>query len=306
VVIAGPTAIGKTAAAVALAALAGHRPLEIVCADSRTIYRGMDIGTGKPTRLDRETVPHHLLDIAPFDHVVTLAEYQRLARTAIEEIRQRGHLPVLVGGTGLYIRAVVDGLRIPPAAPDWGLRATLEEEERSGGPGTLHRRLLEVDPSLAARIHPRNLRRIIRALEVYAKTGLPLSALQRSSGEGEASSGAAMVALTTDRTRLHARIHRRIDEQLAGGLVTEIQALVGTGYSNTLPAFQGLGYKEIISYLEGRISLEEARALLQRNTRRYAKRQLTWFRRDPRYRWLDVADDPPGVVARRIRAVIAV
>lgn len=301
VVIAGPTAVGKSRVALALAR---RVPLEIVCADSRTLYRGMDIGTAKPSRADREAIPHHVLDVTTPDQVVTVAEYQRLAGRALGEIRGRGRLPLLVGGTGLYVRAVVDGLAIPQAAPDWALRAELEEEERSGGPGTLHRRLAAVDPQAASRIHPRNVRRLIRALEVQTRTGIPISALQ---GRSRAPLGSVvMVALTLSRTRLYDRIDRRIETQLASGLIEEVQTLLRSGYPRTLPALQGIGYKEIAAYLTGALSREEAVSLLRRNTRRYAKRQMTWVRADPRYRWLDVGDDPPDVVAERIRAMMTV
>ena len=306
VVITGATAVGKTPAAVSLAEQIGA---EIVCADSRVIYRGMNIGTAKPTPGEQALVPHHVLDIARPDEVVTVADYQRWAERAIAEIRQRDRLPLMVGGTGLYIRAVVDGLHIPPAPPDWALRAALEAEERADGPGTLYRRLQDVDPAAASRIHPRNVRRVIRALEVHAKTGTPISAFHGSAGAPVVSARrdtVAMIALNTDRDRLHARIHRRIDQQLAAGLVAEVSALLQIGYAKTLPALQGLGYKEIIPHLEGRLSLAEARTLLQRNTRRYAKRQLTWIRGDARYRWLEVEDDPPEMVAERIRAMITV
>ncbi len=306
VVITGPTAIGKTPAAISLAR---RISAEIVCADSRAVYRGMNIGTAKPTPEERALVPHHVLDIAPPEEVVTVADYQRLAERAIAGIRRRGRLPLMVGGTGLYVRAVVDGLHIPPAPPDWELRAELEAEERAGGPGTLYRRLQNVDPAAASRIHPRNVRRLIRALEVQARTGMPISAFHES-GKTSPASGrrgtVAMIALNTDRDRLYARIDRRIDQQLAAGFVAEVSALQQAGYAKALPALQALGYKEIIAHLEGRLSLAEARALLQRNTRRYAKRQLAWIRGDARYRWLDVEDDPPEVVAERIRAMISV
>jgi tRNA dimethylallyltransferase len=306
VVIAGPTATGKTPAAVALAEQISG---EIVCADSRTVYRGMDIGTAKPTEADRERVPHHLLDIAWPDQVVTLAVYQRLAAEAIDAIRARGRVPLLVGGTGLYIRAIVEGLQIPPAPPDWAFRAMLEAAERAGGPGTLHRRLEEVDPAAAARIHPHNLRRIIRALEVRAHTGVPITVLHHDvphppAGRTPAEDGVVMISLVTDRVKLYERIDGRVDRLLGAGLVDEVRGLLAAGYSRTLPALQGLGYKEITPYLDGLASLEETRALLQRNTRRYAKRQLTWFRHDARYRWLDVGDDAPEVVAGRIHAMI--
>lgn len=307
IVIAGPTAVGKTQAAIALAR---RIPAEIVCADSRVLYRGMDIGTAKPSPADRAAVPHHLLDVADPDQVVTLAEYQRLAAAAFEEIRARKHLPILVGGTGLYIRAMVDRMAIPSVPPDWDLRARLEEEERTGGPGTLHRRLGEVDPAAASRIHPRNIRRIIRALEVYAHTGMALSTLQHQVGPGgwepqnEAPGGVLMVALTLDHARLYERIDRRIDDQLARGLLDEVRALLDAGYARTLPALQGLGYKELLACLDGAATPGEAVARLRRSTRRYAKRQWTWFRADPRYRWLDIGNDPPEAVAAKIHAIM--
>ncbi len=322
VVIAGPTATGKSQVALALAR---RTPSEIVCADSRTLYRALDIGTAKPSPSDRAAVRHHLLDVADPDHVVTLAEYQQLAWRAVDEIQRRVRLPILVGGTGLYIRAVVDHVAIPSVPPDWALRARLEEEERTGGPGTLHRRLGEVDPATASRIHPRNVRRIIRALEVYQRTGITISAQHHQVRGGRwtppgaisqqpgptlrirpdaAPERAVMVALTLDRDRLHERIDRRIDDQLARGLVDEVRALLGAGYARTLPALQGLGYKELAVYLDGAVTLDEAVARFRRNTRRFAKRQGTWLRADPRYQWLDVGDDRPDEVAARIHAIM--
>lgn len=271
----------------------------------------MDIGTAKPSRADRAAVPHHLLDVATPDQIVTLAEYQRLATAAVGEIRARGRLPLLVGGAGLYIHAVVDGVAIPPVAPDWELRVRLEDEEKRAGPGTLYRRLREVDPVAASRIHPRNVRRIIRALEVHANTGTPISLLQRERGGGRSQApddgGAVlMVALTLDREKLYARIDVRIEQQIAQGLEQEVRALLRSGYARTLPALQGLGYAEMLAYLDGTIPFAEAVQRFRRNTRRYAKRQLTWFRADPRYVWLDVGDDSADVVAARIHAMFAV
>jgi len=307
VVIAGPTAVGKTQVAVALAR---RIPAEIVCADSRTLYRGLDIGTAKPSPADRAAVPHHLLDVASPDQIVTLAEYQRLAAAAMSEIRARGRLPILVGGAGLYIRAVVDRVAIPPVAPDWDLRGRLEAEERAAGPGTLYRRLRELDPVAASRIHPRNVRRIIRALEVQARTGTPISLLQRERGAARApapkDAGAAlMVALTLDREKLYVRIDGRIEQQIAQGLEEEVRALLRSGYARALPALQGLGYAEMLVYLDGTISFAEAVQRFRRNTRHYAKRQLTWFRADPRYVWLDVGNDSADAVAARISAMFA-
>lgn len=292
IVICGPTAVGKTAAAIAVAERLGG---EIVCADSRTIYRGMDIGTAKPTPAQQARVVHHLLDIANPDQVVTLATYRELAMAAITQIRANGRVPILTGGTGLYIRAAVDGFTIPQVAPDPQLRTRLETEEREG-PGALHGRLQRVDPTAAARIHPRNVRRLIRALEVYQHTGRPISVQQQRDPIGTA----VQVGLSMDRVALYRRIDTRVDEQLAAGLVDEVQGLLARGYSPALPAMEGLGYKEIIGYLQGTASLEDAAHRLKRNTRRYAKRQFTWFRRDDRIRWIDVEEKTPEQVAATV------
>lgn len=304
VVIAGPTAAGKTQIAIAVAR---RLDAEVVCADSRTVYRGFDIGTAKPTLAERALVPHHLLDVADPRDPFTLADYQRLAREAIDGIHDRGRTAVLTGGTGLYIRAVIDQVAVPAAAPDWDLRERLAGEERTGGPGTLHRRLREVDAAAAERIHPHNVRRVIRALEVWEVTGRTMSALQGQVRDGrwapshEGGGGSArMIALTLDRERLYDRIDRRIDAQLAAGLLDEVRLLLAAGYDRALPSMRGLGYKEIAAYLAGEMSLDAAVAQLRRNTRRYAKRQFTWFRADPRYRWIDVDDEPAERMASRI------
>ncbi len=296
-VLVGPTAVGKSAVAVELAERLGG---EVVCADSRTVYRGMDVGTAKPSPHMRQRVPHHLLDVADPSEVFTVWDFQRLARQAIAEIRGRGRLPVLVGGTGLYVRAVVDGLAIPQVPPDWAARREWEEQERQQ-PGTLYRRLAELDPEAASRIAPQNLRRVIRALEVVVRTGRKFSELAGRQG-GEA---AFQVGLTLDRKRLFERIRRRIHDQLQAGLVEEVRGLLCRGLDPSLPALQGLGYKELVPYVLGQASLEEAVRVLERNTRRYAKRQWTWFRADPRIRWVDVDDLPPEEVARRVLELVA-
>jgi tRNA dimethylallyltransferase len=296
VVVVGPTAVGKSACAVELAERLGG---EVVCADSRTVYRGMDIGTAKPTEAMRARVPHHLLDVVDPWEVFTVWEFQRLAREAIADIRARGKVPILVGGTGLYVKAVVDGLVIPQVPPDWAARRAWEEEERQQ-PGVLYRRLQELDPEAASRIPPRNVRRVIRALEVCVRTGEAFSALARRQPGEEA----VQVGLTADRARLYERIRQRIEEQLRAGLVEEVRALLRRGVDPALPAMQGLGYKELVPYVLGRTTLEEAVRTLERNTRRYAKRQWTWFRADPRVRWVDVDDLPPQAVADRVLEVL--
>jgi tRNA dimethylallyltransferase len=297
VVICGATATGKSAAAVALAPDVGG---EIVAADSRTIYRGMDIGTAKPTAEMRRAIPHHLLDIADPRAVFTLAQYQRLAQSAIALIHARGRLPLLVGGTGLYVRAVVDGLRIPRVVPDGAFRRQAEEADRHD-PGVLYRRLQHDDPQAAARIHPRNLRRVIRALEVIERTGRPLSSQQDAQPPPWE---ITMVGLRMPRPLLGERINRRVEEQITAGLADEVRRLLAQGVGADAPAMQGLGYKEIVPYLEGRASLAEAVALLKRNTRRYARRQETWFRRDDRIRWIDAGHATPETVALTLRAML--
>ncbi len=281
VALCGPTGVGKTAVAVELARRLGA---EIVAADSRTVYRRMDIGTAKPTPEQQALVPHHLLDVADPDMVFTLADYRQLALAAIDQIFARHTIPMLVGGTGLYVRAVVDGLAIPGVPPNWKLRSELEETERQT-PGVLHQRLKTVDPVAAARIHPRNVRRLIRALEVFEETSQPITAAQQHTSPPF---DVIQIGLTMDRNALYAQINQRVDAQLNAGLVDEVKSLLAQGYDRFLPALQGLGYKELIDYLDGKVSLEDARRRLKANTRRFAKRQFTWFRKDPRIRWVEV------------------
>ncbi|MDR5709004.1 MAG: tRNA (adenosine(37)-N6)-dimethylallyltransferase MiaA [Armatimonadota bacterium] len=290
--IVGPTAVGKTEVAVLVAERIGG---EILCADSRTVYRGMDIGTAKPSPQLRARVPHHLLDVVEPHEVFTVQRFQQLARETIARIRARDRVPMLVGGTGLYVRAVLDGLRIPPVPPDWELRRRLEEEEHRQ-PGVLFRRLREVDPESAARIHPTNLRRLIRALEIWHHLGVPPSQV-RARGPEEPS---LRVGLTMDRRMLYARIDRRIDEQLQAGFVEEVRRLLAGGVPPSAPALQALGYREIAAHLHGEMSLAEAISRWRRNTRRYARRQLIWFRADPQVQWLDVTGLPPEGVAERV------
>ncbi|MBM3469701.1 MAG: tRNA (adenosine(37)-N6)-dimethylallyltransferase MiaA [Armatimonadetes bacterium] len=299
-VLCGPTAVGKTAVAVALAERMGA---EIVAADSRSVYRGADVGTAKPTPDERRRVRHHLLDVADPDEAFTLADYQRLARQALADIRARARLPLLVGGTGLYIRAVVDDLALPPVSPDPALRAALEAEERSHGPGHLHARLAGLDPGAAARIHPHNLRRVIRAMEVVLRTGRPISA-QQNQGIGSVVGTVTMVGLTMERAHLYRRIDARVEAQLASGLAEETRRLLHQGIPLTAPIMQALGYKEMAGWLTGAYDAVEAVRRLKRNTRRYAKRQLTWFRRDARIRWVDATDLTQGSAIDRVHAIM--
>lgn len=297
IVVCGLTAAGKTAASIELAQ---RLSAEIIAADSRTIYRRMDIGTAKPSPEQRRAVPHHLIDIADPDEVVTLAAYRRQATAVIAAIRGRGRPPLMVGGTGLYIRAVVDGFRIPEVPPDPDLRRRLDGLEAET-PGILHARLAEVDPLAAARIHPRNVRRLVRALEVYEHTHTPITALQR---RADPVGRAVQIGLTMNRAQLYHQIDRRVEEQIAAGLVNEVRRLLEAGYERTLPSMQGLGYKEIVEYLDGAVTLDDAVRRLKQHTRRFARRQYTWFRRDPRVHWLSVDGLSPEEVALRISTMI--
>jgi tRNA dimethylallyltransferase len=280
----GPTGVGKTGLALALA---DHLDVEVVSADSRAVYRWMDIGTAKPSLEERRRVPHHLIDVVDPDEPYSLALYQRQALAAVERIAARGKLPVLVGGAGLYVSAVCDGLAMPDVAPDTAFRETLEERARLEGWQVLLADLERVDPVTAARIDPKNVRRVIRALEVYRATGTPFSAWQSPSDVPPVES--TLIGVGLEPAELYARIDRRIDAWLAGGFVDEVRGLLARGYSPSLPSMSGIGYGEIARYLQGELSLDDAVAVFKQATHQYAKRQMTWFRRDRRIQWLDAA-----------------
>ena len=283
----GPTAVGKTALAIQLASALNA---EIVSVDSRQVYRYMDIGTAKPTLEERAAVRHHLVDCVDPDEAFSAAEFQRLADQAIEDIQTRNRRVLLVGGSGLYFRAIVDGLfKTPPIPPE--LRTRLREELEARGAAAMHARLAQVDPQAAARIHPNDAVRIMRALEVYEATGVPISQQQRQWHQAQPRYPFRAFVLHRPRSELYERIHRRVDAMLDQGLVQEVQALLDRGYSRELRSMQSLGYREIIEYLEGHCDLETAVEQLKQNTRRYAKRQLTWFRGDSRLQWVEITQD---------------
>jgi len=283
-VITGPTATGKSEAAVQVAQAVGG---EVVSADSMMVYRHMDIGTAKPTREEMRGIPHHLISIIEPDQDYSVAVFQKQAREVIADIQSRGKLPILAGGTGLYIRAVIDRYDFTGACRDESLRAGLLKEVERCGFESLHRRLAEVDRESAARLHPRDVRRVIRALEVYYLTGKPLSSYQKAKEFAEPLYNLLIFGLTMERELLYRRIEQRVDAMIKVGLVEEVEGLLNAGYSTGLTSMQGLGYKEMALYLTGEVSLPRAIELLKRNTRRFAKRQLTWFRRDERIRWLE-------------------
>ncbi|MBI2914458.1 MAG: tRNA (adenosine(37)-N6)-dimethylallyltransferase MiaA [Firmicutes bacterium] len=285
VALVGPTASGKSAIAVVLAK---RLSAEIVSADSMQVYRYMDIGTAKPSEEERGGVPHHLIDVALPGERFSAAMYRRLADTAVSSISRRGRLPMLVGGTGLYVRSVLDDYIFDDegtADPD--LRQELEELGRHEGGEALHAKLRKVDPAAASRIHPNDLRRVIRALEVFMSTGTPISKLQGKAPGTRPRYKSIMVGLTRSRPKLYEAIDSRVDEMMRRGLVDEVRSLQEAGYGEGLTSAQALGYKEIVLYLKGLSCLDEAVRLIKRDTRRYAKRQLTWFRRDRRITWFD-------------------
>ncbi len=268
---------------------------EIVSADSRQVYRGMDIGTAKPTPAEQRLVPHHLIDLVNPDEPFTLADYQHRAYAAIEAIHARGNVPFLVGGSGLYVRAVLDGLTIPRVAPNPTRRAELEREDAA----MLYARLQQLDPLAAARIDPHNKRRVIRALEVCESTGQPISELQTHRAPNYR---ILRIGLTMPRALLYERINARVDAMIANGLVDEVRGLLARGYSPHLPAMSGLGYRQIIAYLNGSTSLDEAVRILKRDTRRFVHHQYTWFRlNDERIHWFDVSTEPIEKIHETVR-----
>lgn len=287
VVLCGPTAAGKTDAALELAR---HYPLEVVSADSRQVYRLMDIGTAKPTRQERARVPHHLLDVVWPDESFDAGRFSELAAVAIDAIRGRDHLPVLVGGTGLYLRALSGGLVDLPS-PDPALRERLQQEAAAVGGAALHQRLAAIDPDAARLLHGNDVVRIVRALEVFEQTGRPLSAWQHEHGFRAARYRLLKIGLAPARAELYRRIDTRAAAMFASGLIEETAALLAAGYAPQLKALQTIGYREAVRLLHGECTRQEALAEVQQATRRYAKRQLTWFRADPEIIWVDSLSD---------------
>jgi len=283
--ILGPTAVGKSRIAVEVAL---HLNAEIISVDSMQVYRGMDIGTAKPGPELRDAVPHHMIDVAdPFEDY-SVARFQREARRAVEEVVARGKVPLLVGGTGLYFESVVYDLRFPPGGEEDGLRRELERWAAEDLEG-LRQRLKEVDPDFAAREDFSNPRRVIRAMEVYLRTGVPISRFQSRRGAQAPFYPYCGVVLDAPRQALYRAIDRRVEEMLASGLVEEVRALASAGLSRT--ARQALGYKEVLSHLDSGKPLGETISEIKRRSRRYAKRQLTWFRRLPGLRWIRLEEE---------------
>jgi tRNA dimethylallyltransferase len=299
IVVVGPTAVGKTATAICLCQdFSG----EIVSADSRQIYRGMDIGTAKPTPTQLAAIAHHLIDVVDPDQTLGLADYQHMAYAAIADVLSRNRVPFLVGGTGQWVQAVVEGWTVPRVPPDHQLRAELQAEANRHGPERLHARLSSVDPAAAARLDCRNVRRVIRALEVYLNTGTPISQQQQVHPPPYR---ILQIGLTMPREMLYTRVDARVDRMMAVGLLAEVQGLIDRGYGLNLPAMSGLGYRQIGQHLGGHITLDQAVSLIKKETRRFVRQQSNWFQpTDPTIHWVDTSADPPDAAPQLVAAFL--
>ena len=285
VAIVGPTAVGKSELALRLAQCF---PSEIISADSRQVYRYMDIGTNKPSPAERASVLHHVIDVIEPDEDFSLAMYHQLAIEALEAIQQKGKLPLLVGGSGLYVWSLVEGWKIPQVPPDQKLRRQLEARAEQGGSHALYQELQDIDPAAAAKINPSNTRRIIRALEIYHTTGQPPSQLQHKESPGFP---ILMIGLTQERSELYGKIDWRVDKMIQMGLVEEVQQLLKKGYSPSLSSMSGIGYKQIAQFLRGEMTFPEALDKIKYETHRLARHQYTWFRfSDGRIHWFDTSE----------------
>jgi tRNA dimethylallyltransferase len=284
-VIIGPTAVGKTKLSIEMAKRFNG---EIISGDSMQIYRAMDIGTAKIQEEEMEGIPHHLIDIRDPDESFSVAEFQQLVRAKITEIAEKGKLPIIVGGTGLYIQSVIYDYQFSDAAADEAFRLELEERAKEIGNDALYQELVKLDPQSAEQIHPNNVRRVIRALEIYHCTGKTMSEYQKEQTP-DLLYQTALVGLTMERELLYNRINERVDIMVKEGLLKEVKGLFQQGLRDC-QSIQAIGYKEIYEYLDGKITLEEAVENLKQNSRRYAKRQLTWFRNKMHVQWFDMTD----------------
>ena len=295
IAIIGPTGIGKTKRAIQLASRFDG---EIINADSRQIYRYMDIGTAKPTAEERAAVPHHLVDIIEADKEFSLAEYQRLANDAILDIQRRGKIPLLVGGSGLYVWAILEGWVIPKVAPDVLFRQGLEKRAELGQGDDLYRELKEIDPAAAEQIDPHNIRRVIRALEVNKVSDSTFSRLQKKQAPPFQT---LIIGLTAERKELYRRADERVDNMLRQGFTGEVENLMQRGYSLNLPAMSSIGYREIGQYLEGGMTMEEAVYKIKTGTHRFIRHQYAWFRlKDERIKWFDIEKAPEPEIIRTL------
>lgn len=301
VVLLGPTAVGKSRIAVQVAKVFGT---EVLTADSRQVYRGMDIGTDKPTLDERQGIPHRLIDLATPDESFNTGWYRRVALEEIDRLHREGRIPFVVGGTGLYIRTLVRGLCSAPQA-DPALRAELQQLSHDRGPGVLYAELSRVDPATASRLHPNDESKIIRAIEIFRLSGRPLSAMHQDHGFQDAPFATLLIGLQRDRASLYRKIEQRIDWQLAHGMVEETRALLDHGYGRHLGSMKGLGYRQVGAYLSNEYDYKEMVYRFKRDTRHFAKRQMTWFRKESGVVWLSIEEqDTPeqtvGQVVARI------
>jgi len=285
--VVGPTAVGKTALSIELAKKLGG---EIISADSVQVYRYLDIGSAKPGLEERQGIPHHLIDIVDPDVNFTVYDYQDMARRCIKDIYSRGKLPILAGGTGLYINATIDEYTFCSGKSGALVRKRLQEEMHSKGKEYLYNRLQLLDPKAAGRVHPNDWKRIIRALEFYYLTGKPISVQWEMTKKKKSAYNVFMVGLILQRNHLYERINRRVDSMIEKGLLDEVKLLLEKGYHKGLKSLQSLGYRHVMAYLEGQWEWEEAISFFKRDTRRYAKRQLTWFRADERTNWYELTE----------------
>ena len=286
-ILTGPTAVGKTALSISLAKAVNG---EIISADSMQVYRGMDIGSAKIKKEEMDGVPHFLIDELEPDDEFHVVKFQTLAKQYMKEIWERGHIPILTGGTGFYIQAVLYDIDFTENESDPAYREELENIAKQEGTAALHRRLREVDPVSADEIHENNVKRVIRALEFYKETGTPISVHNEMERKKESPYQAAYFVLNDDRAHLYERIDKRVEQMMADGLLEEVKSLKERGFTRDMVSMQGLGYKEIMDYLDGKCSLEEAVYILKRDTRHFAKRQITWFKRERDVIWIEKED----------------
>ena len=284
VILTGPTAVGKSELSVLLAERIGG---EIISADSMQVYRGMDIGSAKITKEQMRGIPHHLLDILEPSEEFNVVLFQQKAKQAMQEIYERGHIPILVGGTGFYIQAVLYDIDFTENDEDTSYRTKLEKYAGEHGNKALYEKLREVDPEACESIHENNVKRVIRALEFHEKTGQKISEHNETERNKQSPYNFAYFVLNDDREKIYQNIDKRVDEMLRQGLEQEVLTLFQKGYTQKMVSMQGLGYKEMLSYLQGECSLEEAVYIIKRDTRHFAKRQLTWFRRERDVIWID-------------------
>ena len=297
VVIMGPTAIGKSRIAIEVARALGT---EILTADSRQVYRGMDIGTDKPTMLERQGVPHQLIDLVDPDQHFNVGDYRHYAVSAIEKLHQQGQIPLIAGGTGLYIQTLLHGLWSGPPA-NWDLRKQLDIQAQEKGSAYIHQQLSRVDPMLAKHVHPNDYVKIQRGLEVYQALGIPLSEVHQRHGFQESPYHALVIGLSMERDRLYQRIESRVELEIEKGLIQETQQLLDQGFDRDLSSMKSLGYRQMSGFIAGDYTYDEAVRILKRDTRHFAKRQITWFRRESSTEWLHIENQEPSThVAERI------